>query len=402
MGAPGCSSLSSLSGRKNTLNAGPAVAPLRDPVHARRCYAFATKGACMREFHVNRQDLRRARVAQTAVPPLAAGAARLRLDLFALTSNNITYAAMGESFAGYWDFFPGPDGWGRPPVWGFGTVVASNAAGVEEGARYFGFFPLSETLDVTPARIGARGFMDGAPHRAPKAAVYNQYVSTAADSTYDAEFEPEQALFRPLYPSGWWAADCAHQGAPRAVVISSASSKTALATAHQLRRLGSAELVALTSARNKDYVRDTALHDRVLTYDEVATLSAQVPATYVDFLGRDELNAAVHRTLGAKLAHSILIGATDWSDKPGGVQPPKGALAGPSPEVLFVPDYAAERLKADRELGAALQRDLRAFYPASRAYVTARRMAGVDAILQSWARLADGEVPPREGLVLSF
>lgn len=356
----------------------------------------------MREVHIGRQDLRIARVVEVSPPPLADGAARLKLDLFGLTSNNITYAAMGEGFPGYWDFFPGPEGWGRPPVWGFATVVASNVVGVEVGTRYYGYFPISETLDVMPAKIGVRGFTDGAPHRASKASVYNQYTNTGADSAYDAAFEPEQVLLRPLYPSGWWAADCVHQRHPRTVVISSASSKTALATAHQLRRLGGAELVALTSTRNKDYVRGTGLYEQTLNYDEVGALSAQAPVSYVDFLGRDQLTVAVHRALGASLVQSILVGATDWSDKLGGVQPPKGPLVGPLPELLFVPGYAAGRLKVERELLAAMQRDLRAFYATSRAFVTPRRMAGVGAVLEGWARLVAGEAPPRDGLVLSF
>jgi len=356
----------------------------------------------MREVRISEKDLRVARIVDVVPPPLAPGAARLRLDLFALTANNITYAAMGESFAGYWDFFPGPDGWGKPPVWGFATVVASMVTGVEEGARYFGHFPVSETLDVTPVKAGARGFVDGAPHRAAKAGVYNLYADTRTDPAYEPECEPEQVLFRPLYPSGWWAADRAHQGRPRTVVISSASSKTALATAHQLRRLGGAELVALTSARHELYVRDTGLYERTLTYDEASTLTAQAPVTYIDFLGRDAVTAAVHHALGASLEHSILVGATDWGAKPGGVRPPDGALAGPAPEVLFVPDYAAERLRTERERGAAMLRDLRAFYGASRAYTAPRHMAGVEAILEGWARLAAGETSPREGLVLSF
>jgi hypothetical protein len=356
----------------------------------------------MREIHIDKRDLRVARVAESEAAPLAAGAARLRLERFALTSNNITYAAMGEGPLGYWDFFPGPDGWGRPPVWGFATVAASNAAGVEAGARCYGYFPIAETLDVTPARIGPKGFTDGAPHRAPKAAVYNQYLYTGTDPAYDAAFEPEQVLFRPLYPSGWWAADRVHQGRPRTVVISSASSKTALATAHQLRRLGGAELVALTSVRNEPYVRETGLYDRTLDYGAISALTAESPAAYVDFLGRDELTEAVHRTLGSRLLLSLLVGATDWGVKPGGVQPPREALPGPTPEFLFVPAYAAGRLKDERALGAAMLHDLRAFYADSRAFVTARRMSGVEAILQGWARLAAGEAPPREGLVLSF
>jgi hypothetical protein len=356
----------------------------------------------MREVHISKSDLRAARIVDTTPQPLAAGDARLRLDLFALTSNNITYAAFGEGMLGYWDFFPGPEGWGRPPVWGFATVVQSNAPGVEEGARLYGYFPISETLDVTPVRAGPGGFADGAPHRAAKAPVYNQYLSTAMDPAYDAAFEPEQTLFRPLYGTGWWLADCVQQDNPGAVAISSASSKTALAAAHQLRKLGAADLVALTSARNEAYVRDTGLYHRVFTYDAAGSLTAGEPATYVDILGRDALRAVVHNTLGAGLKRSILVGATDWGDKPGGVVSTSPALEGPTPEFFFVPAYAAARLKANPELGEATQKDMRNFYAGSRAFVTARRRNGADAMLESWSELAGGGLSPRDGLVLSF
>lgn len=358
----------------------------------------------MREVQIRKDDLRVARVVDVASAALAEGAARLRLDLFALTANNITYAAMGAGTLGYWDFFPGPEGWGRPPVWGFATIVQSKSPGVDEGARMYGYFPISETLDVIPTKVAPHGFMDSTPHRRAKATVYNQYSNTIADPVYDGAYEPEQTLFRPLYATGWWAADCVHHGqpSPRTVVISSGSSKTALATAHQLRRLGGAEIVALTSARNEAYVGDTGLYHRTFTYEAVGAVRTEAPAVYLDFLGRDTLTAAVHRTLGASLVRSILIGATDWDSKPGGVLPPVTALEGPKPEFFFVPTYAATRIKSDGELGSAMQRDLRAFYPVSRAFVTARRVAGIEGILESWARLAAGTMPPREGLVLSF
>jgi hypothetical protein len=355
----------------------------------------------MREVQISKDDLRTARVVDVASPPLAEGAARLRIDLFALTSNNITYAAMGTGQLGYWDFFPGPDGWGRPPVWGFATVTQSAAPGVDEGMRFYGYFPISETLDVTPIKVGPRGFTDGASHRSQKAAVYNQYLSTASDPAYDSSFEPEQTLFRPLYATGWWIADCIHQNRPRCVAMSSASSKTAIATAYRLRQLGDAELVALTSARNENYVRGTGLYHRVVTYDQMASLTADAPAVYVDFLGRDEVTAAAHSALGASLVSSMQIGATDWADKPGGIQPARVALAGPKPEFFFVPTYAAQRLRADPGLGAAMLGDMRAFYAACRAFLTVRRLTGADEIVAAWGRLAAGEAPPDEGLVLS-
>lgn len=350
----------------------------------------------MRELHINKRDIRDAKIVDAAPAPLAPGAARLKLDLFALTSNNVTYAAMGEGMLAYWDFFPAPEGFGKVPVWGFGTVTESNAPEITVGSRFYGYYPLAETLDVIPKKT-ATGFIDTAPHRAAKAALYNIYTDTTADPGYDANYEPEQTLFRPLYGTGWWAADCIKQGEANSVVLSSASSKTALATAHQLRKLGGTEVIGLTSPANEAYVRESGLYHRVVLYNDAATLKVEAPATYVDFLGRAELNAAVHTALASVLSRSIIIGVTDWASPRGGEQ-----LPGPKPEFFFVPTYAAERLKADPRLMPAMGADLRAFYPASRAFVTTQRIKGADAIQAAWTRLVAGSVPPRDGLVLSF
>jgi Protein of unknown function (DUF2855) len=350
----------------------------------------------MRELHISRRDIRSTEFVDVTPGPLAPGAARLKLDLFALTSNNVTYAAMGEGMLGYWDFFPAPEGWGKVPVWGFATVVESSAPEIAVGARYYGYYPLAETLDVI-SRKTATGFIDTAPHRAAKAALYNVYTDITADPAYDARHEAEQTLFRPLYGTGWWAADFIKQGAAKAVVLSSASSKTALATAHQLRKLGGAELVGLTSPGNEAYVRESGLYHRVVPYNDAASLKVEAPATYVDFLGRAELNATVHTTLGRALTRSIIIGVTDWASQRG-----SAPLPGPKPEFFFVPTYAAERLKAEPQLGAVMVRDLRAFYPASHAFVDVQRVKGAAEIKDAWSRLAAGGAPPRYGLVASF
>ena len=73
------------------------------------------------ELLVSKTDLAVTRVRQTTAAPLQSGQVRARVDRFALTSNNITYAAFGDAMH-YWDFFPvqGDDaqGWGSVPVWG--------------------------------------------------------------------------------------------------------------------------------------------------------------------------------------------------------------------------------------------------------------------------------------------
>ncbi len=352
----------------------------------------------MREFHIGKANIRNTQFVDVTPAPLAEGAARLKLDLFALTSNNITYAAMGEGMLGYWDFFPAPEGFGKVPVWGFATVIESKAPDIAIGARYYGYYPLAETLDVVPRKT-ATGFIDTAPHRAAKAALYNVYTDVTLDPSYDENYEPEQTLFRPLYATGWWAADCVQQNQTRGVVLSSASSKTALATAHQLRQLGGAEIIGLTSPGNEVYVRESGLYHRTELYSDAATLKAPAPSTFVDFLGRSELTATVHRALSHGLKRSIVIGVTDWEATRAA---PSEPLPGPKPEFFFVPTYAAERLKADPQLGPAMQRDLCKFYPASHAFVDVQRITGASAIRAAWSRLAAGELAPREGLVLSF
>src|SRR5207247_10981283 len=109
-----------------------------------------------------------------AAPAPADGPARLPVDYFAFTANNITYAVAGDLLS-YWNFFPAESGWGRVPVWGYADVVASRCAGVREGARLYGYYPMSTHLVVEPVNAGESGFVDGAAHRKPMAGAYNQY-----------------------------------------------------------------------------------------------------------------------------------------------------------------------------------------------------------------------------------
>ena len=90
------------------------------------------------DFLVQRDDLRRTKIA--AAPgagerPLEPGRVLLKVERFGFSANNITYATLGEVMS-YWDFFPGPSGWGRVPVWGFATVVRSANDGIAEGSAF--------------------------------------------------------------------------------------------------------------------------------------------------------------------------------------------------------------------------------------------------------------------------
>ena len=131
-------------------------------------------------FMVPRMDttnllLRKTQLGQTqlhtyTLPALADGQVRVHIDRFALTSNNITYAAFGDAMQ-YWQFYPvhGVDDaeqWGRIPVWGFATVLQSRHPEVPVGERVYGYFPMASAVDLMPGKVQASGWADVAPHRA--------------------------------------------------------------------------------------------------------------------------------------------------------------------------------------------------------------------------------------------
>ncbi|MFN4183425.1 MAG: DUF2855 family protein [Hyphomonas sp.] len=356
----------------------------------------------MADFLIRRSNLRDTSWATAPATPLAEGQARLKVDAFALTANNVTYATFGETM-GYWNFFPAGDpAFGRVPVWGFATVTESKAPGVEPGARVYGYLPISDAFDVEPVRVSEGSFMDGAAHRQGLAPIYNTYILNAADPSYDPAFEAQQMLFRPLFTTGWMIDDCLMETGgeiPETVVISSASSKTALALAHCLKQRGAVEAIALTSPANKDYVEASGLYARTTTYDDVDRLHTRGLSAYVDFLGRPTLTADVHHALKDRLVRSLIIGVTDWEGNRAPVEVP-----GPQPEFFFVPTYAAARAKelGAEELNARTSKALAGFYLASAKYLTPSKQNGPDAIETAWLQTLDAKVPPSTGLILSL
>ena len=218
----------------------------------------------MTDFLVKRDDLRECRIAESDPPELDSGQALLRIDRFGLTTNNVTYAVMGDAMS-YWDFFPAQDGWGRVPMWGFAEVESSEAEGVEPGTRVYGYLPPSSHLVVTPGDPDGRGFVDASPHRAALPSAYHRYSDSRRDPFYTAESEEIQVLLRPLFFTSFLIDDqLADDGLVDRgpIVISSASSKTAIAAAFLLAKRGGAELIGLTSRGSSRFVEGLGIFER--------------------------------------------------------------------------------------------------------------------------------------------
>jgi hypothetical protein len=351
----------------------------------------------MQRLLTDHKDITATRLEEVEAVSLSQGQARLKLDSFALTANNVTYAASGFAI-GYWHFFPtGIEGQGLVPVWGTAEVVESNSADLSVGTRLYGFYPLAEELVIQPAADGHGGFVDAAAHRAELPAVYNRYTPVRSD----AQDDHMRALLQPLLATSYllydWLMDNDCFGATQ-IIIGSASSKTGLGLCKYLaERDGRAyRIIGLTSARNRAFVEGLRACDSVLTYDEIAQLP-QKTSVYVDMSGNAEVKRAVHSTLGAHLKHSAAVGISHWDQFQ-----PQIKVEGVKPEFFFAPAQIAKRREEwgpgvmEKKITAAWKR----LAADAGGWLDVRVHDGIGQAAAVYGALADGTANPRDGHII--
>jgi hypothetical protein len=355
----------------------------------------------LQAFVVSREDFAVTQVVEQPLLPPADGEILLGIDRFAFTANNVTYAETGDSI-GYWKFFPAAEGWGVIPVWGFAQVLQSRCEGIASGERVYGFLPMATHLLLRPERVGPSSFVDAVPHRQALPPAYNLYLRCAADPGWRAELEDWQALLRPTFITSFliddWLADEGFFGAGR-VLVSSASSKTAIGLAHLLHRRGGVEVLGLTSRGNLDFVAGLGCHHRVLAYEALEELRDAVPTVYVDFAGNAGLRQRVHQHLGERLAFSSSVGLSHR-----GPLRPDAPLAGPKPVFFFAPDRLRRRARdwGRDGLESRVAEALGGFVQGARQWLGVRHATGAQAVQAAYADALNGRVPPDTGLVLSL
>ncbi|HEY3606523.1 MAG TPA: DUF2855 family protein [Pseudonocardiaceae bacterium] len=345
--------------------------------------------------------VRRDDLAATAVVPaqhaaLAPGEVRLAVEKFALTMNSVTYARLGESVMPFFAAFPGPAGYGRVPVWAFLRVTESRNDDVPVGGRYFGFVPMS-THHTVAARRTSRGFVDTAPFREFMPVWYRTFQDAAEPDTLD----DRRTVFRPIFPASFHLADflAGHEerGA-KSVLITSASSRTAIGLAMLLARQSDLPTTGITSPRYLDFVAGLGCYDTVACYDQLDSVSLLAPAVFVDFTGEHRRIAAVYDRFPGELAHTALVGYTH----PESVQVPP-ELTEPEPEIFFTP-VVEEQIVADEgedTFYARYHESEQRFLESTTAWLTVRRQQGPAAIADVFRGLLAGSQPPGVSYLLS-
>jgi Protein of unknown function (DUF2855) len=357
------------------------------------------------DFVAARNDRQQCKFIETQRPDAAVlpdEALLVKVDRFAFTANNITYAVLGDQLK-YWQLFPAPENFGNIPVWGFGEVIASKHPGISAGERLFGYFPMATHLVIEAADVGKRGLRDAAAHRQGVAPVYNAYARVSGDPAFAGRQGDYQALLRPLFMLSFLVDDFLAENAffgARSVMLSSASSKTAFGLAHLLHTLRKEiRVIGLTSAANTGFVSSLGCYDDVVTYDRVASLPSDSAVAFVDMAGNSELRAALHRHFGDQMRYSGRIGLTHRSSSPDEPQ-----LPGAKPTWFFAPDQIRKRARewgpggVDARFGAAWS----GFAPMLDRWLTVIEGRGPVAVKQVYLDTLNGRVPPDQGHILSL
>jgi Protein of unknown function (DUF2855) len=370
----------------------------------------------MNLLQINKNDIAKATVVTISPSHLPAGSIRLKVDHFALTANNVTYATFGKAMH-YWDFYPqaNPD-MGAVPVWGFATVTESKHADVSNGDQFYGYFTAASHVDLEVGPISSKGFICADPHRRALALVYNQYVNVASDPYFAAALnalkndeqsqtaakpiqtaQAFQSLLRPLYLTSWLINDLIQDqerfGAEQ-LVFSSASSKTAylLAWLHRSQP-NPMKIIGLTSVANRAFCESLGCYDQLITYDELHKLDSPTASLYVDFAGNSQLRREVHERL-PNLKYDCSVGGTHIEQLKGA-----GDLKGPRPVLFFAPGQSKKRAQEwtpaglEQRLSDSWKMLMNTMAAQTPPWFTIEYQAGEQALVNSWEQLVSNQLP---------
>lgn len=351
-------------------------------------------------FLVNKTKLAKTNFVEQPQPEISQGEVLFKIDKYAFTSNNITYAVIGKQLK-YWDFFPAPEPWGSIPVWGFADVVASEVEGVGVGQRFYGYFPMSTYLKVQVGKLNPYGFADITAHRQHLSPIYNHYSLTSADPTYSVDTEDYLPIFKPLFATSFltyhFLKDEAFFEAEN-VILTSASSKTALSLAFLLKKYQAQDgkkIIGLTSTKNVDFVKESGYYDEVIAYDEAVKKCSKTNTVIIDFSGNSALLESLYESLGDFLKHIALIGLTDWKAQ-------KQEKTIPVAHFFFAPTHIQNRYK---EWGAVettlrLAKEMSDFIQVAQHWMELTYATNPAALSALYGNMFRGQVDPRKGWIV--
>lgn len=237
-------------------------------------------------------------------------------------------------------------------------------------------------------------------------------------------------LYRPLFWTAYWCEDWFHSSAYRgatAVLISSASSKTAFCLAYLIRKRRSSgsdvKVIGLTSNRNVTFTTGLDLYDEVLDYgslESAVTLQDKGHKwIYVDVAGNDELNDRIRKHFSPQknVLAGVQLGLTNLSPSapaaatthfstntslidPSKVEPTNDLKL----EQFFMPEWLAVRQKqlTIEQITGMQAQAWKELMKDGKDWVEIKRVYGGPALVDSYKTIAQNGTDAASGLIWSL
>lgn len=352
---------------------------------------------------IQKTQLNKIQQSPDSKPELKEGEILFKVEKYALTTNNITYAVCGFNLK-YWNFFPSKEkDLGIVPVWGFGEVVASKHDAIEVGERCYGYFPMADYLKVEAGKISEYGFADVVEHRRPLAPIYNYYTRLATDPSFDEALADYLPIIKPLFATSFLIYHFLKESGffdSEQIVLTSASSKTALALAYMLKENQGADnkkIVGLTSSRNVDFVISTGYYDSVMSYEDYNDKMNHTTTAIVDFAGNAALLQAINGLLEDDLKNIVLVGLTDW-------QSDKSFKAVPKSAFFFAPTHIQQKYEdwGAEKTNSLLNQSLMGFIKDVKPTLELEYVNDRNALGALYLEMLGGKVNPKKGYIVAI
>ncbi len=353
----------------------------------------------MTKILVDKSEIENVNLISSKHNALAEDQVRIEINEFAFTSNNITYAAVGDKF-NYWKFFPHNDEKGIIPVWGLGSISESNVGELKEGELLYGYFPMASELLIQAGVIKPHSVMDISSHRRELPAIYNNYMRVSANPHFSEDLKEAFMLFQPLFATSFLLKEFLkdnHFFEADNILLTSASSKTAIALAYLLKGTDKTVKVnALTSKSNLSFVQQLDLYDQINSYDDIEQL-AMKKVVIVDFAGNRPMMAKLQSKLLYELKFCSIVGLSHWEKSKGEVKYPFKS------KLFFAPSYGAIKAKewGPTTFSKKLNASLFPFIKWTYNWLKIINIRGGNQMIKKYQEMLHN-VDPREGVIMSF
>merc|ERR1711988_1127176 len=240
---------------------------------------------------------------------------------------------------------------------------------------------------------------------------FQEYEVVKDSSDQDPEMEDWMIATKEIYTMAFYMDEqlLVDTGQINSVIISCASSKTAMALAYCLRMRGGVSIeremscvVGLTSKEHLEFVKSSDLYHEVYTYDDLDNVPNDKTIVYMDFKCDGAIRQALTLRLGTNLMYNMVIGPAMFQKKMKDQLFEKRAR-----EVLFDESSWRERRTMVAEVtktgrNEKLKYSYKSFVERMAQFIQLRHVTGPQAFNKMYDEIYSNVTPPSLGYVCTL